>query len=114
MIRAHVGSHYPSFNVAVTLVRTPDGEGIFQGNGWIMRLVGDPVRADWERIEDPAAEINPTVILGHEEARALLDGLMEHYQGASDTRLLRQDRDHERGRVDKLLDVVAEIAKGRA
>ena len=114
MIRAYVTDKFAGFHVAVTLVRTPEGEGVHDGNACILRLAGDPIHAGWERIEDPDAEVRPTFTLGHEEARALLDGLTEHYQGASDMRLLRQDRDHERGRVDKLLDVVAEIAKERA
>jgi hypothetical protein len=114
VIRAFVSDNLIGFRVAVTLVRTPEGQGVHDGNAWILRLAGDPIHAGWERIEDSAAEVRPTLTLGHEEARALLDGLAEHYQGASDTRLLRQDRDHERGRVDKLLDVVAEIAKERA
>ncbi len=112
MIRAFVHDNVAGFNVVISLIRSPEGEGISQGNAWICRLNNDNI--GWEWIEDPVAEIRPTFVLGHEEARALLDGLARHYQGATDTQLLRQDRDHERGRVDKLLDVVTEIAKARA
>lgn len=38
-------------------------------------------------------------------ARALYESLAEHYgHSGHDTRALRRDYDHERGRVDKLLD----------
>lgn len=113
MIRAYIQDNLVGMNFAVTLVRLPQDETVWDGHADILRLAADGFRT-WEPIENPGAEIKPTLTLGHEEARALLDGLAEHYQGASDTRLIRQDRDHERGRVDKLLDVVAEIARGRA
>lgn len=113
MIRAYVNDNLAGMNVAVSLVRIPQDETVWDGHASILRFDADQLRG-WEQIEDPAGQIQPTLTLGHEEARALLDALAEHYQGASDTQLLRQDRDHERGRVDKLLDVVAEIAKGRA
>lgn len=114
MIRAYVHDNWPGMNVAVSLVQHPQDESVWDGHARILRLGADHLAVGWESIEDPSAEIKPTFMLGHEEARALLDALAEHYQGASDLRLLRADRDHERGRVDKLLDVVTEIAKGRA
>lgn len=113
MIRAYVHDNYIGMNVAVSLVRLPEGEGVWDGHATILRFSEGSRYPAWEQIEDPSAQIEPTFHLGHEEARALLDALAEHYQGASDMRLLRQDRDHERGRVDRLLDVVSEIAKGR-
>lgn len=114
MIRAYIHDRLVSMNVAVSLVRIPQDESVWDGHAQILRLGTDLLATGWEPIGDPAAEIKPTFTLGREEARALLDALAEHYQGASDMRMLRADRDHERGRVDKLLDVVAEIAKGRA
>lgn len=114
MIRAYIHDNWPGMNVAVSLVQHPQDESVWDGHARILRLGTDLLAAGWEPIEDPSAEIKPTFILGHEEARALLDALAEHYQGASDTRLLRADRDHERGRVDKLLDAVTEIAKRQA
>jgi hypothetical protein len=116
MLRAHIHENYMG-RIGVTLAQHPEGNGLDDNRISIMRLQGEDGRApwtSWETVEDPTAEIAPTLFLGHEEARVLLDALAQHYQGASDMRLLRADRDHERGRVDKLLDVVAEIAKGRA
>lgn len=112
MLRAFIQESFAG-SVAVSLVR---GEFNYDGHPMIARLTGDGhvPRTTWEPVEDITANIDPTFILGEEEARVLLDALAHHYQGASDMRLLLKDRDHERGRVDKLLDVVSEIAKGRA
>lgn len=109
MLRAFIQERFAG-SIAVSLVR---GEFNYGGNPMVARLEGDVPRTAWESVEDPHVAIEPTLILGEEEARVLLDALAHHYQGHSDMRLLMQDRDHERGRVDKLLDVVAEIAKGR-
>jgi len=109
MLRAFIQESFAG-SVAVSLVR---GEFNYGGNPMIARLTGDVPRTMWEPVEDQTANIDPTFILGEEEARVLLDALAHHYEGSSDMRLLLKDRDHERGRVDKLLDVVSEIAKGR-
>ena len=65
----------------------------------------------WDQV-DPAAVTEPTLKLPGEAARALLDALLRHYQGASDMRTVRADLLHERGRVDKLTDAIITIAKG--
>jgi hypothetical protein len=111
MLRAHIHEGFIG-RLAVSLVRHPEGEGWHDARPMIMRL-HDGRLTEWEPIEDPSINIEPTLFLGEEEAHVLLDALAVHYQGASDMRLLVKDRDHERGRVDKLLDVVSEIAKGR-
>lgn len=67
---------------------------------------------DWEQV-DPAAMIEPTLKLQGEAARALLDALLRHYQGASDMHTVRSDLLHERGRVDRLIDVISQIAARR-
>lgn len=68
----------------------------------------------WEQVTDPAVVTEPTLKLGHEEARALLDALVRHYEGASDMHAARADLLHERGRVDKLTDAVIDLAKRAA
>src|SRR6266700_935467 len=60
---------------------------------------------NWEPV-DPVAMTEPTLKLPGEAARALLDTLLRHYEGAPDMRTARQDLLHERGRVDKLTDAV--------
>lgn len=57
--------------------------------------------------------VAPTMHLAMDEAQALLAALHNHFQGVDDQRALRADYDAERGRVDKLLGVVSEIARGR-
>jgi len=60
---------------------------------------------------EPLAPAEPTLKLPGEAARALLDALLRHYEGAPDMRTARQDLLHERGRVDKLTDAVIGIAQ---
>jgi hypothetical protein len=50
-----------------------------------------------------------TFRLQDEAARALLDALLRHYQGASDMHTVRSDLLHERGRVDNLIKFVQDI-----
>jgi hypothetical protein len=45
----------------------------------------------------------PSLRLPDDLGRALLDALSAHYGGTSDTRTLRRDYEHERGRVDRLI-----------
>ena len=45
----------------------------------------------------------PSLRLRDDLARALLDALAVHYGGTGDTRTLRKDYEHERGRVDSLI-----------
>jgi hypothetical protein len=58
-------------------------------------------------ITDPGV----TFSIPDEFGRELLEQLLRHYQGASDMHTVRSDMLHERGRVDKLIDVVSGIAK---
>jgi hypothetical protein len=60
----------------------------------------------WETIEQDGVVHRPTMTLPGDLARALLDALMRHYQGASDMHTVRQDLLHERRRVDKMLDAI--------
>jgi hypothetical protein len=63
----------------------------------------------WDNV-DPLVANKPTFTLPNDAARALLDGLMRHYQGASDMHTVRRDLLHERGRVDKMLEAVTALA----
>jgi hypothetical protein len=63
-----------------------------------------------ERIEEGAASTEPTVSLSEEAARTLLDQLLQYYQGATDLHTVRGDLLHERGRVDKLLNTLTDLA----
>jgi hypothetical protein len=67
----------------------------------ILRISGDA--HTWERLPD-ATVTEPTFRLDGESAHALLEAMVRHYQGAEDTRTMRQDLLHERTRRDKLED----------
>jgi hypothetical protein len=63
-----------------------------------------------ERLVEGEAAPEPTVSLSEEAARTLLDQLLQYYQGATDLHTVRGDLLHERGRVDKLLNTISELA----
>lgn len=65
----------------------------------------------WEALPEPAVETEPSFILPEESGRALLDALVRHYQGAEDTRALRQDYNAERKRVDELTRTLGDVAR---
>ena len=61
------------------------------------------------RLEDGQPFPDDHVLSVREDhARALLQALVEHFQGAEDTRALRRDYDHEKQRVDRLVDALIE------
>lgn len=64
----------------------------------------------FDPVEDTMAVQKPTLTLSNDAARALLDALTRHYQGASDMHTVRADLLHERGRVDKLMTAVIDLA----
>jgi hypothetical protein len=109
VIRAYVQENYTGFSVAVSVVMHPQ-EGSYETRPRILRLGTRDRTQGWEEIPDPNGAIEPTFTLGPDEARAVLDALTVHYHGAEDTRALRRDYDHERGRVDGLIRTVSTIA----
>lgn len=108
MIRARVADNWAAFGVCISIT---DGRG--DRPQMVMGLKGrddGSVYSVWEQIPDDTLATSPTLTLGDDEARALLDALMRHYQGASDMHTVRQDLLHERGRVDKLTEAMIGIA----
>lgn len=109
MIRAIASPHGYGFGVVVSIVVQPAEDC---GPVRVLRLAprgGKSVEfAAWEEIEPYAAE--PTLTLGDEEGRALLDALTRYYSGAEDTRALRRDYDAERKRVDQLTGALSSLA----
>jgi hypothetical protein len=80
------------------------------GDRRLLRLTPDPGVTSWEEHEPLAQAVPPTLKLPDEAARALLDALLRHYQGAEDLRTVRSDLLHERGRVDRLTSGLLQIA----
>lgn len=77
---------------------------VLEGDGQARRILHlDGDHPTWADLPE-AANTEPTLRLDDQMARALLDALTRHYQGAEDTRALRRDYDAERARVDKLID----------
>jgi hypothetical protein len=63
------------------------------------------------QVTDPGREVTlEPLVLTEDRARALLTALIRYYDGGEDTRSLRKDYDAERIRVDRLLNVVSDIA----
>lgn len=116
MIRALVQPDHGTFGVAITIVDQVFEEEAFRTPARILRLAprgGDEKTArcaGWEDV-GPNEPFEPTLVLGDELARPLLDALCRHYSGAEDTRALRRDYDGERKRVDLLIGHLGLIAK---
>lgn len=64
----------------------------------------------WEPVNE-AVTVDPTYTLGVLEARALLDGLSEHFKGASDVHQLKDALKRSEARVDRLVDGLLEVAQ---
>jgi hypothetical protein len=112
VIRALVGDDPNSFGVRIAIINQPE-DGAYPRE--VLRIVGDEKGVhhfSWLQVE-PMALAEPTMQIPAEFARALLDGLQRYFQGAEDTRALRQDYDAERKRVDKLTDALISIAGTR-
>ena len=115
MIRAYVNDSVWAATVNVAIVRK-DAEG--EGPRYVaaIQTAGEGYEQrtwlNWVTIEDGAAA--PTLTLDHETAVALMQALNAHYSGVDDQALLRKDYTAERGRVDKLIDVVSDIARREA
>lgn len=114
MIRAYVYDSYPmgGFSVGISLVMLPP-EGSPDVRPRVLRLgaSGNASTSAWDEVPPDLLLGDPTMTLDGEAARALLDGLTRHFQGAEDTRALRRDYDAERKRVDDLTGHLAAIAR---
>lgn len=75
----------------------------------IGRVNHDHGYIEWEDTE-PAVAVEPTIRMNHDIARGLLEALLRYYGGAPDSHTVRADLMHERGRVDKMLDTLVELA----
>jgi hypothetical protein len=112
VIRAYVHDNYAfgGLGVAISIVNHPP-EGSMDVRPRLLHLGGGPFTVAWNEIPADGAITEPTLTLGSDEARALLDALTRHYQGAEDTRALRRDYDGERKRVDTMIDHLAAVTR---
>lgn len=102
-IRVTVTDHLNIDGVSIAIGLKLDHDNIrvmhFGGNGL-------PVWEDQQIFVD----VEPTMRLSHDFARALLDALLRYYQGSGDYHTLRADYIHERDRVDKMIDALIGIS----
>lgn len=110
MIRAYITEDFPADAVKIAIVRQPE-DGRPEA---ILRVIDDAPRFRWEAIEPNGGPIEPTMMLREDEARALLDSLTRHFQGAEDTRALRRDYDREWARGDALMRVLSDVTMALA
>lgn len=95
-VEAHIESDYVGEGLKVVVLRKNAGTAA-------LIQVGSNNRLDmWKHIDD--AVESPFIWITEDTGRALLEALLEHYNGSQDTRQLRKDYDHERARVDKLIN----------
>lgn len=111
MIRAYVHEDITGTSVDISIVMHPP-EGSMDSRPLILRApAGGQAGLEWEEIPPGRMIEEPTLRLGGEEARALLDALTVHFHGADDARALRRDYDHERQRVDTLIGHLGAISR---
>lgn len=113
MIRAYISDSVWAATINVAIVRK-DAEG--EGPRYIGSIQSSgegPDRRTWFNwlTIGEAEGAAPTLQLDHEVAVALMQALNTHYSGVDDLVMLRKDYTAERGRVDKLIDVVSDIAR---
>lgn len=104
-IRVAVNNEYAfaADSVDITLARRlPNGDVMV-----MRRNAETSYMVEWETVSVGQAVTGPTIRIPTEFARALLDALLRHYQGASDMHQLRQDFLHEQKRVDQLTAVIS-------
>lgn len=97
-------SFFHGGNLAVRFVRNVDPETIR-----VARINRDLGYLEWEEVGRNGPIDGATIVLDDDLARALLDALMRHYQGASDMQTVRADLLHERGRVDRLITALIDM-----
>lgn len=106
MIKAHIADRFWADAVDVFIVEHREGQRRHlrtSDEGWTRWIQDDEAIVD--------GDIKPTLTLPCGSGRTLLQALVEHYQGAEDTRALRRDYDAERKRVDDQAKVIADIAR---
>lgn len=107
MIHVYIERDLLSFSDRISIVdRCDDGHCDDGSRTRILRLGTGELGESWEQVV-PGASSEPTLRLGTEAARALLDALAARFEGSEGTRTLRRDYDAERARVDKLIDNLA-------
>lgn len=109
--RARVEDDFLGGNVRLLIARRAD-EGAWL---YVTQFGANDFGAmETERVENGAAPVNAGRLrLPEDAARARYDALALHFAGEAGTRQARADLLHERGRVDKLIQVVSQVATAR-
>ena len=107
-IRAHINTDFTTFGSVRIWIADFEGDRPRR----IMRHA-DQHHFPWEDIDDSVVglEVEPTFTLQEDVARALVDALVRHFQGAEDTRRLRQDYDAALRRGDEKDKLIADVLR---
>lgn len=97
MWRAYVEQNFAMQGISIYL-------GMSHSDGMTMIK---PVMTELQTLPEGATAA-PSLVMEDDLGRALLDALIMHYGGATNVRQLRADYDHERSRVDKLIEHIME------
>ena len=112
-IEAFVGEDYFNFGIRVVLINRM--AGAFAGARDTVLRLGDNGTSLWEPLpERDDVVLAPTFHLPPDCGRALLQALTVHYNGADDTRLLREDYRRALDRGEKQDAVIADVVKSLA
>ncbi len=118
MIRVYIRDAFPGDQLEISILNVGDQPG---DDRYIMhqRIEGEDDRqflaTEWKRVEETYSPGTPTFRLPYGVGEALVRALTTHFQGGvDDLAMLRKDYTDERGRVDKLLEVLSDIARSSA
>ncbi len=104
-VQAYVGDNYMADGLNISLILKGDVRQI-------LRIHPDGHRT-YDVLDNSGSAVPPTMILSHEDARALLDALLSRYEGASDMHTVRADLLVERARADKLTATLIGVVERR-
>lgn len=113
-IEAFVGEDYFNFGIRVVMINRM--ANAFSGSRDMVLRLGEHGLYTWEPVPDPgnAVALAPSFQLPADCGRALLQALTVHYNGADDTRLLREDYRRALDRGEKQDAVIADVVKSLA
>lgn len=103
--QVHIQQDWMNAGVKIVWYRDLHGGGREVSNGTVGWVVRD------DNAVDPAVE---PLGIREDMLRVLHQGLLRHFDGADDARMLRKDYDAERARVDKLIDLATRPPGGAA
>jgi hypothetical protein len=98
MFRCRIEDDFPSMRVRVHLIEELGAQ---------RRVHSKDSPLAWVGTEESTANLEPWAIVPYEALPALLSAISRHLGAVEHPQQLRRDYDEERGRVDRLIEIIA-------